>query len=125
MEQTNCPGGAHILVVDDEPLIRMATAATLEDLGCKALVADCAIDALAKLQHNPEVEVLFTDINMAGPMDGLGLAREVRRTWPHVGIILSSGRELPHDCQLPSGTRFLPKPYFFEDLERIAKRAGC
>jgi CheY-like chemotaxis protein len=60
-----------VLVVDDEPLIRMNAAAMLEDAGFGVLEAADADDALAVLDNHPEIGVLFTDINMPGSMDGL------------------------------------------------------
>jgi CheY-like chemotaxis protein len=103
----------------------MATVMVLEGLGCTTLEAADAEEALFKLKGDPLVIVLFTDINMAGPMDGLGLAHEVRRQRPDVVIVISSGRPLPDHPALPEGATFIQKPYNAEDLERIAKRAGC
>jgi len=57
------------------------------------------------------VRVVFTDWNMPGEIDGLGLARLVRRRWPDVGVIVTSGKMRPAPGDLPEGVRFLSKPY--------------
>ena len=56
------------------------------------------------------IKVVFTDINMPGDMDGLTLAHYVRQHWPHMVIIVSSGKRLPTLAALPVGARFLAKP---------------
>ena len=98
-----------ILVVDDEPFIRMAAADTVEDLGFCPIEAGDASEALDILSTHPEIELLFTDINMPGSMDGVALARCACRQRPDLGIIVTSGRERP--ASVPGDGTFLPKPY--------------
>jgi len=98
------------LIVDDEPLIRMMVATEFEDRGFDVLEAGNAQEALKLLDDQRDIRVLFSDIQMPGQMDGLGLAHLVRRKWSHVAIILSSGRTLPPKTTLPLGARFLAKP---------------
>ena len=79
--------------------------------------AENALTALDICKSRPEaVDVLFTDIRMPGPMDGLELAHRVRERWPWIAIIVASGNVFVGRDQLPDGARFLPKPY---DLRRI------
>ena len=69
-----------ILVVEDEPLIRMNAAVLLEDEGYEVIEAATARAALAILEkRNGEVEALFTDVDMPGDMNGLELAGIVHR----------------------------------------------
>ena len=110
----------HVLVVEDELLVRMSTVATFEDLGCEVLEAASTDDAMAILNLNPSLRLLFTDIQLPGTVDGLELARMVRRQWPNICIVLSSGRVLRPEASLPDGVRFIAKPYYQHDLEDIA-----
>ena len=121
----SCPGGAHVLVVEDEALVRMSTVASLEDLGCQTLEARTADEAINVIQENPEIRVLFSDIQMPGTIDGLELAKFVRHRWPSISVVLSSGRVFPPKFALPEGVRFIAKPYYHRDLEVIAKASGC
>jgi CheY-like chemotaxis protein len=57
------------------------------------------------------VQVLFTDVNMPGSMDGMALAERVYQHWPHVLLLISSGYARPHPDEIPDHGRFLPKPY--------------
>jgi CheY-like chemotaxis protein len=100
-----------VLVVEDEFLLREFAADVLMDSGFSVLQARDAEQALLILGEHPEVEVLFTDINMPGSMDGLKLAHAVRDRWPPVKILLVSGQVAPWRADLPPNSRFIGKPY--------------
>ncbi len=100
-----------ILVVDDEPIIRLDAVAIIEDAGFLALEAADAEEALEVMARHPEVSVLFTDINMPGPFDGLELARRVHAGWPAVQLVITSGRVAPSPEQIPDHGHFVAKPY--------------
>ena len=121
----SCSGGAHVLVVEDEALVRLTAVTSLEDLGCTALQAGSADEALSIIHEHPEIRVVFTDIQMPGNLDGLELARYIREKWPNISVVISSGRVMPPKATLPRGVRFIPKPYYHNDLEEIAKASGC
>lgn len=100
-----------VLVVDDEPFIRMNAMDMLEDAGFGVLEAADADEALAVLGNHPEVGVLFTDINMPGSMDGLDLARRVHELRPDVHLIITSGKVRPSVDEIPDSGKFIEKPY--------------
>jgi two-component system, response regulator PdtaR len=100
-----------VLVVEDEPLIRMAAVDLVENAGYAALEAGNADEAIRILEQRADIRLVFTDIDMPGTMDGLKLARLVRDRWPPVHIILVSGKTLVDRGDLPSGAEFFPKPY--------------
>ncbi|WP_201865252.1 response regulator [Microvirga soli] len=108
-----------VLLVEDEPLVRMTAADELDDAGFRVLEAKNADEALVVLEaHSDEVQVLFTDVNMPGSMDGMALAERVYQRWPHVLLLISSGYARPHPDEIPDHGRFLPKPYRGETLVR-------
>lgn len=107
-----------ILVVEDEALIRMMGAENLSDAGFHVLEAANADEAVAILEQADSVQLVFTDINMPGSMDGIALADLVHRRWPDVRLLLTSGNEHPVGEQLPDDGRFLPKPY---RLDRVVR----
>jgi len=103
---------ALVLVVDDEPLVRMTAADELEEAGFRVLEAANADEALTMLKtHSDEVRVRFTDVNMPGSMDGMALAEQVHRRSPHVRLLISSGYARPRPDQIPDDGQFVPKPY--------------
>src|ERR1700743_344358 len=105
-----------VLVVEDESLVRMYAVDVLEDAGYDVIEAGNADQALAKLAERPDIDVVFTDINMPGDMDGFALAREVNKLHPNVHLILTSGRMRLDRATVPEVTAFVPKPYTAEKL---------
>ena len=105
-----------VLVVEDEPLVRIVAADALADHGIMAWEAGDANEALQALERHPRIGVIFTDINMPGEMNGLGLAHEVSVRRPEVELIVTSGAVRIADDELPDNGTFLPKPYPTERL---------
>lgn len=100
-----------VLVVEDEALIRMDLVDLIEESGFQALEARNADDALAIMQGKVGFQVLFTDIDMPGSIDGLALAQVVALQRPDIRIIVTSGQTAPAYKDMPKGAVFLPKPH--------------
>jgi CheY-like chemotaxis protein len=100
-----------ILIVENEVLVRLLGVSTFVDAGFRVIEANSADDALGLLEADSDVQLLFTDVSMPGKMNGLTLAREVHDRWPHIGIMVVSGHSIPETQELPTGCRFLRKPY--------------
>jgi two-component system, response regulator PdtaR len=105
-----------ILVVEDETLIRLWAAGLLQENGFSVLEAENAEAALKVLESRPDVELLFTDVQMPGSLNGMELAREVHARWPHVLLVITSGRGRPTRAEIPDDGRFVAKPYNAEEL---------
>ena len=109
---------ARVLVVEDDPLVLLSAAETLREAGFTVTEAETADAALAVLRAaSGGVDVLFTDVETPGELDGLGLARLVVETWPALPVIVTSGRVRPRAGDLPAPARFVGKPY---DLDHVA-----
>ncbi|SFE44541.1 Response regulator receiver domain-containing protein [Sulfitobacter brevis] len=100
-----------VLVVEDEPLIRLEAVDTIEDAGFRTYDAGSADAALKILEAQDDIGVLFTDVDMPGSMNGIKLAGLVRERWPSLAIIIASGIVDVDKAQMPEGTLFFPKPY--------------
>jgi two-component system, response regulator PdtaR len=107
---------AAILVVEDEALIRYWAADLLEENGFSVLEAEDADAALKVLEARPDVKLLFTDVQMPGSLNGMELAREVHARWPHILLVITSGRERPTRAEIPDDGRFVAKPYTADQL---------
>lgn len=103
--------GNSILIVEDEPFLRIDTVDMVEDEGFEAFEAPDADAALLILETYPQINVMCTDIDMPGSMDGLALAQVVRTRWPKIAIVVVSGHRRPVQSDLPEDGRFVPKPY--------------
>jgi CheY-like chemotaxis protein len=108
-----------VLIVEDDFLIRLNAVDMVRALGFEAIEAVDADHAISFLERCPDlsVSVVFTDIQMPGSMDGLRLVAVIRDRWPPVALLVTSGRVHPSAQELPSGARFLPKPYLLHHLK--------
>src|ERR1700689_944804 len=100
-----------VLIVEDEPLVRLCAVETVEAAGYEVIEAANANEAIRILESRRDIRVVFTDIHMPGSMDGLKLAHAVRNRWPPIKLIVTSGRELVRAQDMPDGARFFAKPY--------------
>lgn len=105
-----------VLVVEDEPLVRMDISDQLQDFGFKVVEAAHADEAIDMLIANLDIRVVFTDVDMPGSMDGLKLAAAVRKRWPPIKIIVVSGHRRVHLDDIPAESRFFSKPYVAKDI---------
>jgi CheY-like chemotaxis protein len=105
-----------VLVVEDEGLIRSSAMAMVEEAGFEAIEASDADEAIRILESRNDIRAVFTDVNMPGSMDGLRLARVVRNRWPPVALIVASGHTNVLESDLPTGGRFLSKPYGLREV---------
>jgi len=101
---------AVVLVVEDEMLLRMRAVDMVEDAGYTSVEAVDADQAVAILESRSDIALLFTDIQMPGSTDGLGLAHSVHDRWPPIKIILVSGQLKLANIDIPVGSRFFGKP---------------
>jgi len=99
-----------VLVVEDEPLLRLFVAELLLDAGFRVIEAASAAEALTILNAGLNVVVVLADVDMPPGMSGYELAHEVHRNWPRVEILITSGRRWPEEGDLPAGAAFLAKP---------------
>jgi two-component sensor histidine kinase/CheY-like chemotaxis protein len=99
-----------VLIVEDEMMLRMRAVDIVEDAGFTPIEAVNADDALAILESRSDIELLFTDIQMPGSIDGLKLAHAVRERWPLIKIMIVSGQLKLTDADKPVDSRFFGKP---------------
>ncbi len=114
----SCEDRSVVLLVEDEPLVRLVTAELLAEAGLRVIEAVNAAEALAVLESGLPVEVMLSDVEMPPGRDGFALARHVRERWPSVEVLLTSGRHWPQEGDLPLGVAFLAKPCPTEILVR-------
>jgi PAS domain S-box-containing protein len=123
---TSAAGRAcRVLLVEDDEVVRMTTAAMLESLGHAVHECENADEALEVLDSSATFDVLFTDLLMPGSMGGHALAALSRRRWPAMRIIMASGwadSDLPELTRPDSSTPFVLKPYTRDDLAQAFAR---
>jgi CheY-like chemotaxis protein len=117
-----------VLVVEDEALIRISICEDLRDCGFDVLEASSAPQALALLESEATVDFVFSDIQMPGYIDGLGLARWIFSRRPDVRIVLTSAACSPNDLpqELRQSIPIVAKPYDLSTvLRHLRETARC
>lgn len=101
----------YVLVVEDEPIVRMAALQAVAEAGFTPVEARNATEAVQILETRTDIRIVFTDIDMPGGLTGTQLAAAIRDRWPPIEIILTSGNLRPAAELLPARSIFLAKPY--------------
>jgi CheY-like chemotaxis protein len=109
------------LVVDDEPLILMDTADMIAGEGFSVVEASTADEAFEFLAKHPSLQLLFTDVQMPGKMDGFELARKVADRWPNISVVVASGAAAPGPGDLPANSSFISKPFSAAVVHAVLK----
>lgn len=112
---------ARVLVVEDDWLIREMLADVFEDAGFATVLSASASEALRQLRQDSNFDLVVTDVEMPGAMDGIDLARLVGAQRPEIGVLVVSGR---NSRPIPAHAHFLAKPFtpaeLFQALGRVA-----
>ena len=109
---------AALLVVEDDEDVAGVVLDMLHQLGHRPERVTTASAALKLLAGNPGFDLVFSDVMMPGGMDGLALAREFRRLYPAMQVILTTGYTGGGLSQVPLGIPVLQKPYRLDDLAK-------
>jgi PAS domain S-box-containing protein len=110
--------GESVLVVEDDPAVRQVAVSTLESLGFKVREAQTGDEAASLLQTDSHFRLVLSDVRMPGEITGIDLARMVKREWPSVRVLLTTGY-VDGEAKLED-LELLYKPYRAMDLaERI------
>lgn len=111
-------GGHSILVVDDEPIIRLALAEHLAEKGFRVFQAENADQAVLLLcKSDCPIDLVFTDVRMPGSMDGLGLSRWVFENRPGIPVVIASG-DMGKAVALDDlcGAKAMKKPFDYDHV---------
>ena len=110
--------GLHALVVDDEADVLAAAARMLTGIGLRVTTAGSAEEAMAHLSGPINFDLLFSDVRLPGPVDGVRLATHARERLPGIKVLLTSGFSNHsaaalnnRDGRVSGEFEFLPKPY--------------
>jgi DNA-binding NtrC family response regulator len=104
------PVKSTVLLVEDEPLIRLFLSELLEDAGFRVVEAANGAEALVLMEAGLNVDVVLTDVDMPTGCSGFELAHRVHELWPQTELLIMSGRQWPSVGDLPPGAAFLAKP---------------
>jgi CheY-like chemotaxis protein len=113
------------LVVEDDRCVSELGALLLEQFGLSVAQVESAEDAIDHLRAcGGSVDILITDINLPGAMDGVSLARSVAVLWPLISVIVTSGDPGLRLTDLPDQAAYVPKPWRALDIVSLTERAA-
>ncbi|MGE5156567.1 MAG: PAS domain S-box protein [Gemmatimonas sp.] len=119
-------GNETVLVVEDDPLVRKYVVTQVQSLGYTTLEAANGPEALAVIDGHPEIDLLFTDVIIPGPMNGRQLVDEAVGRRPNLKTLYTSGyteNAILHHGRLDPGVLLLAKPYRKPELARMIRIA--
>ena len=119
-------GGETILVVEDDEALRAYTFEVLTDFGYRVFGAPIAAAALQILDREEDIDLLFTDVVIAGGMNGRQLAEQAMKRRPDLKVLFTTGftrNAIIHKGTLDADTHFIAKPFTLEDLARKVREA--
>lgn len=117
-EPTATARAPHILLVEDERMIRDLIVFALEDLGATVKAVETADEGLLALEQAPW-SLLLTDVQTPGELDGLQLAWRAQAHSPGMGLVVMSGYHGGLNAPLPEGALFLPKPWSLDQFYQV------
>lgn len=114
-----------VLVVEDEPLLRMMAVDMVDDAGFEVVEATDATQAIEILERRADIRIVFSDIDMPRGLDGMKLAALIRERWPPIELILTSGKLVPQPEEMPARGVFFSKPYRDRDVIAAMRRMAA
>src|SRR3546814_2103749 len=92
-----------LILVEDNALLRRTLSEVLKATNFEVVEANSADGALETLESGSQIDIVITDVEMPGSMDGIGLAKLIRQRWSTIPLLLMSGRIRPREGQQPPG----------------------
>lgn len=99
-----------VLVIEDEPVLRIEIADMLEDDGFEVVESTSVEEAIHVLETRPDIRIVYIDLDMPKGIDGVKFAAAIRNRWPPIEIVLTASRFDAARIELPVRSRFFAKP---------------
>lgn len=99
-----------VLVVEDEPILRLDALSMVEKAGFEAVEALSSADAIQLLEERLDIRLVYMDLDMPRSRSGIEIAAAIRKRWPPIEIILTAAYFTRDSVQLPERAEFYPKP---------------
>jgi len=107
------------LIVEDQPFVGMVASDILQESGFETFYAYDAETAAKMLDEHPEIEVVVTEAQLPGDVNGVELCRRVSMERPDVQLVVTAATPELHQDEVPNGARMLRKPYASGELQTL------
>jgi CheY-like chemotaxis protein len=111
-----------VLVVEDEPILRLDALDMVEQAGFEPVEALSVTDAIRILETRPDIRIVYMDLDMPRGVAGIELAAAIRDRWPPIEIILTAAFFTRDDVKLPARAEFYPKPLQWDQIIAAMQR---
>lgn len=113
-----------VLVVEDEPILRLDAISMVENAGFEAVEALSSADAIRLLEERLDIRLVYMDLDMprSRSRNGIEIAAAIRRRWPPIEIILTAAYFTRESVELPERVEFYPKPVDHGEIVRAMQR---
>jgi CheY-like chemotaxis protein len=119
----NSGNGLAVLVVEDEFFVRCTIATVLRDAGYVVVESDSGEEAIALCESDTSIDIVFTDINLAGAATGWDVAKAFRMARPNMPVLYTSGKSIDSKRCVP-GSVFVAKPYRGSDIVNVCQQVA-
>ncbi|MEH3046289.1 response regulator [Sphingomonas adhaesiva] len=99
-----------VLIVEDEPVLRIDAIDMVERAGFEAVEAMGVDDAIAILERRIDIRIVYMDLDMPRGVKGIEIAAAIRNRWPPIEIVLTAASFAAEDLDLPVRSEFYAKP---------------
>lgn len=111
-----------VLVVEDEPILRLDAIDMVEEAGFEAVEALSSADAIQLLEERLDIRLVYMDLDMPRSRSGIEIAAAIRKRWPPIEIILTAAYFTRDSVRLPERAEFYAKPINrFEIIEAMRR----
>lgn len=111
-----------VLVVEDEPILRLEALDMVEKAGFETVVALDVDEAIRILETRSDIRIVYMDLDMPRGIRGIEIAARIRDRWPPIEIILTAASFHERDLSLPVRAEFYPKPIRHSEIMRAMRR---
>ncbi len=111
-----------VLVVEDEPILRIDALDMVEEAGFEPVESTSVEDAIRILTERPDIRIVYMDLDMPRGIKGIEIAACIRDRWPPIEIILTGAFFLEADLTLPVRAEFFPKPAQYSEITAAMHR---
>lgn len=114
-----------VLIVEDEPVLRIEATDMVERAGFEAVEATSVEDAIHILEHRPDIRIVYIDLDMPRGVKGIEIAAAIRDRWPPIEIILTAANFAKADLDLPVRSEFYSKPIQHSEIVAAMRRMAA
>jgi CheY-like chemotaxis protein len=111
-----------VLVVEDEPILRLDAIDMVEKAGFKAVEALSSADAIQLLEDRLDIRLVYMDLDMPRSRKGIEIAAAIRKRWPPIEIILTAAYFTRESVNLPERAEFYSKPIDHDEVVGAMRR---